>query len=273
MILKTWRDVKFRDIYISPTSLDALLKSTPAQILYSVFLSHLHTMLRNHLTAAFSPVKALLCGPKSLQVGPVLTSLPCFSPKSKSHAPRLHRAAPLHRAIRRAVERLPSTEPPPRLPRAASAPLGRRGSRTPWAAQAGGSRPPRCAPTGGFYVGELDAEWAWPVARRGRARRGRISDEHAPRLHRAFPPLLHRAAPHHRAIHRAVERLSSTEPPPRLPRAASAPLRRALLSAAVGLGRRGPHRQADLGRRGPHGRRISAAAGRTAGGSWPPRAA
>lgn len=46
-----------RDIYISPTSLDALLKSTLVQILYSVFPSHLHTMLRNHLTAAFSPVK------------------------------------------------------------------------------------------------------------------------------------------------------------------------------------------------------------------------
>jgi hypothetical protein len=104
--------------------------------------------------------------------------------------------------------------------------------------------------------------WARPgAASRKRARRGvgaagsstragasrsvlRQAREHTPRLHCAFPPLLHRAAPLHRAIRRAVERLPSTAPPPCFPRAASAPLRRALLSAAAGFGRRGPHRQA-----------------------------
>jgi hypothetical protein len=288
----------------------------------------------------FLPSKALPCGPKSLQVGPVLTSLPCFSPKSISIEIARSR---LHHAIRRAVERLPSTEPPPRLPRAASAPLrrafpsaaaglGRRGPHrqadlgrrqrpprpdpmprraaaaacalvvvavlqalalhrqrwllllhlhpavrrrrcrlladAPAAAgpvrpgrTAGGSRPPRAARQAdldrrGVLRRALSTRasstrgWARPgAASRKRARRGvgaagsstlagasrpdlRRAREHAPRLHRAFPPLLHRAAPLHRAIRRAVERLPTTALPSRLPRAASAPLRRALLRRA-----------------------------------------
>jgi hypothetical protein len=54
----------FWDIYISPTSLDALLRSIPTQIRYSVLPLYLYSSLRNLLTTLFSPVKALTGGPK-----------------------------------------------------------------------------------------------------------------------------------------------------------------------------------------------------------------
>jgi hypothetical protein len=78
---------------------------------------------------------------------------------------------------------------------------------------------------------ELDAEWARPVARRGRARRGRISDEHASTLLGSTAPSLHCSTARLPSTAPSVEQ-SSGSPPPRLPRAASTPLRRALLRRA-----------------------------------------
>jgi hypothetical protein len=115
-----------------------------------------------------------------------------FSPPRLHHAfpPRLHRAfpraAPLHCAIPRAVERFPSTAPPPRLPRAAplrrsriSDVAGHTGRRISAAAgrTTGGSRPPRCAPAGGLYAGELTARGKARWSRGGAAARFRFGGE------------------------------------------------------------------------------------------------
>jgi hypothetical protein len=161
------KHIYYWDIYISlvwtlcsnlPSPKFSTQFSPPTSTLYSEITSRRH----------FLPSKALPCGPKSLQVGPVLTSLPCFSPKSipiEIARSRLHRAAPLRRDEQQQQpvhsSSLLSSKRSLSIDSGGSSSIhlhpGRTGRRTPRAAQAGGSRPPRCAPTGDFYAGELDA--------------------------------------------------------------------------------------------------------------------
>jgi hypothetical protein len=61
---------------------------------------------------------------------------------------------------------------------------------------------------------ELDAEWARPVARRWRARRGRISDEHASTLPGSTAPSLHCSTVRLPSTAPSVEQWSGSPPPP-----------------------------------------------------------
>lgn len=58
------------DFYSWPTSIATLLSSTPVQIAYSVFPSHVKLLLKIHPTEHIPSVKLLTCGPVLLQVGP-----------------------------------------------------------------------------------------------------------------------------------------------------------------------------------------------------------
>jgi hypothetical protein len=81
--------LKFRDIYISPTSLDALVVPRLNYIL--IFTSHLHTFLINHLIVVYYPVKDCYRWTRHLTSATRLpfSHFPCFSSQIKSHASTL----------------------------------------------------------------------------------------------------------------------------------------------------------------------------------------